>query len=274
MADICKDLNLNAVDFVDRSVIASAPSEAAPPPPVPSVLHPVVSLLVYKAQNPSPPEVFTVYRGAVYSLCGGYLYRYKSGLQSAGKILTQEDAGTSLQASGGVVYTRQPSTHLPQLLNIYPLKNELVLPMQRNPHYKCELALLDSFVVWAHCLVFCEASAYPNLVIISKDPSVSDQRVSVQFEQSTARPIYLAAASLGHVLLMCTEWVELRDQLDVLRLVKVEDGSTIWKHTLKRPVTLQKTPNPVTYHHGYVYLFESVLTLKVLDTASGGKYFC
>lgn len=180
------------------------------------------------------------------------------------------DSGKCIRAHSDRLYTRQ--TTGPELVNIYPLQDQVVLPKLRNHWIHWDKPLLESFALVGDEVVFCESCECPNLVIFPTRAEGEARELAVDFGVGIQQPVYVGAGpsnSGGHVMLICGEWMEIHQKNVVLRLVSLGDGSTVWRHTLDIACDLKVMPDPVTYHNGYIYLHIRTHSMKVLDASTG-----
>lgn len=145
----------------------------------------------------------------------------------------------------------------------------MVLPKLRTHWVSSDKKLLNSFALVGESIVFCESCEGPKLVIFSTVEESDPKILDIQFEVGIQQPIYIGDGPPGYVTVICKEWVEVQNKSEVLRLVSLEDGSTVWTMKLEVPSDLEKFPDLVTYHNGYLYIFINSTQINVLNVKSG-----
>lgn len=280
------DTTLSSTESATSAAIPSAPSLNAmddsfsPPTPSSILIH--KSSVLFKSGEAIPPERYCIAKGHLYALRNRQLQMIVDPFGEPGYIEYYEESGKYIVAHREKLYTRLINSAVEDLVNIYALDADgSAYPPDSRHRLQNTLQsqLLPSFAVQDNNIIFCQSIASPKLLIFPLEPGRKEE-VSIQFSRNTrVHPVSkhlctsISSGPPGYVILLCAQYRDFGDPLELLLLVKIDDGSTKWVYNCQRALEFThdfyKLPQPILYKNGYIFFMHAKTTIHVLDAKTG-----
>ena len=256
--------------------------EDAVSPPTPSSITVHRGTILCKSHDLILPERYCVAKSHLYVLRQRQLARVVDTFDHPDSIVCFEDDGKYIVSHGDKIYTRQVDSVVGDLVSMYTLDDDgSVYPPDLHHHiqHTVQSQLLPSFAVNDGSVIFCQSICSPKLLVYPIEPGAVHE-VPIQFSRNSRQPAnkhqctFITSGPAGYVLLLCAQYRDLGDPLELVLMVDVKDGCTKWASECQRTIEFThdfyKLPQPIIYKNGYVYFMHDKTTIHVIDSRSGG----